>query len=129
MPKKGSGWTNLTVRVEVKHQLEAIYKKDDKRPPNQTFNAYIDNFLMDYIDYNKKLREYGAFLEFNNAFDNHILLTDNFLHKPVVVTVKAEAKKLWCETHDNDCCVHIGFCFGIKKVYEKLIDNGFRPPK
>ena len=45
------------------------------------------------------------------------------------MSIKVDEKKIYCEHDNSDNCIHVGYCFAIKKVYDILIDNGFRPPK
>ena len=73
MPQK-KGWLTVQVREEVKNNLLELYNKDKKRPSNQKFTAYLDLMLKNTIEFNKQITEYGPFLEFNSAIDNHIAI-------------------------------------------------------
>lgn len=112
-------------------ELEALYNKDKKRPRNQSLSGYVENLLLQHLDYNKKMREYGPFLEYIDARDNEIFLKDNHQkqNKAVTVSIDGAEKRLICQLHHTDSCVHVGFCYGVKEIYEVLIDSGFRPPK
>ncbi|MGZ5510606.1 MAG: hypothetical protein ACXWFC_09045 [Nitrososphaeraceae archaeon] len=76
MPQK-KGWSTIQIREDVKNNLLELYNNDKKRPSNQKFTAYLDLILKNTIAFNKQITEYGPFLEFNSAIDNHIAIKDN----------------------------------------------------
>lgn len=122
------GWVTVQVRREVKERLEKIYSEDPNRPETQKFNNYFDNFLREYVEFYEKQKEYGSFLEFFRLQDDHILLHDSKNDKNIV-TVEIRKKELYCEEHKRTDCYHVGFCYSVKKVYDKLIAEGFKPPR
>lgn len=121
------GWDNISVRDEIKIKIKQIWKEDKNKPDNQSFGNYFETVLVKIIEEHNKPDEREPFLQFIHSVDNTIILRDNFLHKPVVLTINAEKQKLHCEHHDNEDCIHVGFCFGVKKVYDVLISSGFKP--
>jgi hypothetical protein len=127
MPKPG--WKTLTIRTERRDDLLKIWEKDHKRPRNQTFGSWFDNYLIEQINYEQELERYGPFISVDNIMDNHILLTDNQINKHVFVNVNSKEKRLECEQDASSECIHVGFCFGIPSVYSILVKNGFRKPK
>ena len=119
----------MNVRREVKKKLLQIYTKDDKRPQNQKFNAYLDNILTEMVKHQEKLEEYGHFLQFIEARDNWINILDHRLGKSAVIFIDSKNKQLHCEFDNEIDCLHVGFCFAVPKVYDKLVEHGFRPPR
>jgi len=124
------GWVTVQMRREVKEELETIYESDKSRPANQTFTAYLDNMLSEYVDYRKKLQQYGAFIDYFNMEEDKIILKD-YKHDSTYVTVqiKAAKKELYCQEHERTDCYHVGYCYNVKAVYDRLIDEGFKPPR
>jgi len=94
--------------------LSEIYRRDQKRPQNQRFNAWIENLLLEIAEYDGKLREYGPFLRFENISDNPVLLSDNLLVKNIFICLHADS--FFCEHHDSTGCAHVGFCYAISAV-------------
>ena len=84
MPQK-KGWLTVQIREDVKNNLLDLYKNDKKRPSNQKFTAYLDLILKNTIAFNKQITEYGLFLEFISAIDNHIALKDNTMNRLVII--------------------------------------------
>jgi len=123
------GWLTVQIREQVKNSLLEIYNQDRKRPENQSFTAYLDQLLKDTISFNKQVTEYGPFLEFSSAIDNHIAIKDNTMDRLVTVYINADKKELQCDFCNKTNCLHVGFCFVIPEVYSVLIDLGFRPRK
>lgn len=119
------GWSPISVREGVKQELEEIYQSDKRRPKNQKFTAYIENMLLQKIDFEKSLEEHGHIFKFETVDDNHIILMDNFIGKHVFVNF--HEKILYCEEHNTIDCAHVGFCYGIPEVYKALIDKGLKP--
>jgi hypothetical protein len=125
------GWVTVQLRRAVKERLEKIYTDDPDRPETQKFTNYLDNLLSEYVDYREQLKQYGAFIEFFRLQDNHILLQDS-KDDTTIVTVQIRTspkKELYCEEHKRNDCYHVGFCYNVKKVYERLIAEGFKPPR
>jgi hypothetical protein len=127
MPKPG--WVSITVRQERHEALERIYKRDTKRPANQRFGAWFDNYVLELTAYEDALEKYGPFISLESIADNHILLTDNRTGKHIFVVVNSREKRLECEQDNSSECIHVGFCFAIPSVYRILIKNGFRKPR
>jgi len=123
------GWLTVQIREQVKNNLLEIYNQDKKRPENQSFTAYLDQLLKDTISFNKQVTEYGPFLEFSSAIDNHIAIKDNTMDRLVTVYINADKKELQCDFCNKTNCLHVGFCFVIPEVYSVLIELGFRPRK
>lgn len=94
--------------------LSEIYRRDQKRPQNQRFNAWIENLLLEIVEYDGKLREYVPFLRFENISDNPVLLSDNLLVKYIFICLHADS--FFCEHHDSTGCAHVGFCYAISAV-------------
>ena len=128
MPQK-KGWLTVQVREEVKNDLLELYNKDKKRPSNQKFTAYLDLILKNTIEFTKQITEYGPFLEFTSAIDNHIVIKDNTMNKLVTIYINSKKKELQCDFCEKTDCLHIGFCFSVPEIYKILIDNGFRPKR
>ncbi|NOJ28823.1 MAG: hypothetical protein DA328_01490 [Nitrososphaeraceae archaeon] len=129
MTGQKKGWLTVQIREQVKNSLLEIYNQDRKRPENQSFTAYLDQLLKDTISFNKQVTEYGPFLEFSSAIDNHIAIKDNTMDRLVTVYINADKKELQCDFCHKTNCLHVGFCFVIPEVYSVLIDLGFRPRK
>jgi hypothetical protein len=110
MPQK-KGWLTVQVREEVKNNLLELYNKDKKRPSNQKFTAYLDLILKNTIEFTKQITEYGPFLEFTSAIDNHIVIKDNTMNKLVTIYINSKKKELQCDFCEKTDCLHIGFCF------------------
>lgn len=119
------GWSPISIKDSVKQKLEERYKNDKKRPKNQKFTPYVENLLIDLIEYEQALTEYGHILALENVTDNHIILMDNFIGKHVFVYF--QEKHLFCEHHEELGCYHIGFCYALPVVYKALIAKGMRP--
>ena len=90
MPQK-KGWSTIQIREDVKNNLLELYNNDKKRPSNQKFTAYLDLILKNTIAFNKQITEYGPFLEYNSAIDNHIAVKDNTMNR--LVTIYINSKK------------------------------------
>lgn len=123
------GWTAISIKEDLEKRLRKRYEKDKRRPANQAFTAYVDTLLNDILDYTEKVDQYGAFLQYDGAHDNRISLFDNLKKKSVTVFVNDKEKKLVCELDQSDCCLHVGYAFAVKEVYDILIAHGFRLPK
>jgi hypothetical protein len=128
MPQK-KGWLTVQVREEVKNNLLELYNKDKKRPSNQKFTAYLDLMLKNTIEFTKQITEYGAFLEFISAIDNHIAVKDNTINRLITIYINSKRKELQCDFCEKNDCLHIGFCFAVPEIYKVLIENGFRPKR
>lgn len=128
MPQK-KGWSTIQIREDVKNNLLELYNNDKKRPSNQKFTAYLDLILKNTIAFNKQITEYGPFLEFNSAIDNHITVKDNTMNRLVTIYINSKKKELQCDFCEKTDCLHIGFCFAVPEIYKVLIENGFRPTK
>lgn len=126
MPKKG--WKTFSIRNERLEKLTQIYEEDKKRPSNQEFGGWFDEFLAQYCEYVDSLKTYGPFLEFWNAEGNTINLYDHKLKEPVPVYLDGPDKCLKCSKCKTQNCIHIGFCFAIPEVYKVLIKHGFKEP-
>ena len=92
MPQK-KGWSTIQIREDVKNNLLELYNNDKKRPSNQKFTAYLDLILKNTIAFNKQITEYGPFLEFNSAIDNHIAVKDNTMNRLVTIYVNSKKKE------------------------------------
>ena len=123
------GWTPISVTNDLATDLESIWKEDNKKPRNQKFSPWLNNILLEYVEYHEQLKEYGPFLEYNGTSENTVHLYDHRVHKSIDVHINGKKKKLECMADETDCCVHIGFCFAIPEVYKVLIDAGFKEPK
>ena len=128
MPQK-KGWSTVQIREDVKNNLLNLYNNDKKRPSNQKFTAYLDLILKNTIAFNKQITEYGPFLEFTSAIDNHIAVKDNTMNRLVTIYINSKKKELQCDFCEKIDCLHIGFCFAVPEIYKVLIENGFRPKK
>lgn len=122
------GWKSVSHRDEIIQRLESIYREDRKRPKNQKFNAWFDGLLDEFVEYNEKLKEYGAYLEAQMIEYNYALLMDNLKRKHVFVNICREGKALYCEEDASTDCMHVGFCLALPKVYKVMLDRGFTPP-
>ncbi|MGE0243405.1 MAG: hypothetical protein AB7F53_06000 [Nitrososphaeraceae archaeon] len=96
MPQK-KGWLTVQVREVVKNNLLELYNKDKKRPSNQKFTAYLDLMLKNTIEFTKQITEYGAFLEFISAIDNHIAVKDNTINRLITIYINSKRKELQCD--------------------------------
>lgn len=126
MPKKG--WKTFSIRNERLEQMIQIYEEDKRRPSNQEFGGWFDEFLNQYCEYIEALKTYGPFLEFWNAEGNIITLYDHKLKEPIPVYLDGPDKVLKCSKCKRTDCLHIGYCFAIPEVYKVLIQNGFKEP-
>jgi hypothetical protein len=127
LPKQGQ--KSITLRADTVAALKALYNGDRKRPLNQSFTSYVHNVLLEHIEHSRKMQAYGNFLEYINARDNEIFLQDNRKNETVTVWVDGANKALICRTDKSDSCIHVGFCYAVREVYDILIDAGFKPPK
>jgi hypothetical protein len=91
MPQK-KGWSTVQIREDVKNNLLDLYNKDNKRPSNQKFTAYLDIILKNTVAFNKQITEYGPFLEFNSAIENHIAIKDNTMNRLVTIYINSKKK-------------------------------------
>ncbi|MGD1837485.1 MAG: hypothetical protein ACPKPY_05445 [Nitrososphaeraceae archaeon] len=125
------GWTAISIKNTVYERLEQIYKRDNKKPQNQKFTPWFEDFLLTFTTYNEKLERYGPFLELSNIEGNEIEIIDRRGKdkRMITVYVSGENKKLYCYQDDSNNCTHIGFCFAVPKIYNALINRGFKPPK
>jgi len=105
-----------------------MYERDRRRPGNQRFGQWFDNYLLELTAYEQELERYGPFISVESIMDNHVLLTDYRINKHVFVNVNSREKRLECEQDGSSDCVHVGFCFAIPSVYRVLVKNGFRKP-
>lgn len=129
MAGQKKGWLTVQIREQVKNNLLEIYNNDKKRPENQSFTAFLDQLLKDTISFNKQVTEYGPFLEFSSAIDNHVAIKDNTVDRLVTVYINVDKKELQCDFCQKTDCLHVGFCFVIPEIYRVLIELGFRPRK
>jgi serine/threonine-protein kinase RIO1 len=124
MPK--SGWTTITLRTERLQALEKMYERDKKRPKNQKFGAWFDNFVEELTESDSLVERYGKFIEVESITESHILLLDNIAEKHYFVKILPTLAGLMCEQDESGRCVHVGYCLAIPKVYKALIMAGYR---
>lgn len=123
-----NGWTNITIRAELKQKLEQLFESEKSRyRKGSTFTAYVNGLLWEFIENDEHLRRYGPFLKWIGPHDNLLLLYDNALERTVEVEVRE--KELYCREDKENDCVHVGFCFAIPEVYRIISERGFKPPK
>lgn len=123
------GWETLQVRTEVKKKLNELWMKDPSKPKGQKFYGWVNSKLTELAEHEERLERYGAFIKYLGAVDNFVNLFDSQLNKSITIWIDGHKKTLKCDLHQRDDCVHVGFCYGVKEIYDKLIDSGFRPPK
>ena len=128
MPQR-RGWKTIQIRENIRVRLEKLYNNDTKRPENMSFSLYFENIISDIVEYYEDLQNYGPFIEFLDANDNKIELRDYLKDKIITVYLDPKSKKLQCSYDKNSDCVHVGYCFGIPKIYKTLIQHGFKPKK
>lgn len=121
------GWETVALRTVLLDRLKTLYHEDKNRPVNQSFNAYFENLLLIQTDYHEKIMKHGGFFEYVGAFDNHINIYDQKLKTSIRVYIHDKEKKLYCEKHESNDCLHVGFCYAIPEVYNVLIERGFNP--
>jgi hypothetical protein len=121
------GWIPISVKEGIVQKLEERYHKDRKRPKNQKFTPYVENLLLEIIEYEEALNEYGYIFSLENVTDDHIILMDNFIGKHVFVYF--HDSHLYCEEHEDVQCDHVGFCYALPDVYKTLIARGLRPKR
>lgn len=126
MPRK-AGWDTLQVREEIKEDLKEIWTADNKKPLNQKFSGYINNILMQVVEYQEILKRHGPLMEIISVSENMINIYDHLRKQPVTVYLDTKTMKLRCSNHINSDCVHVGFCFGIPETYKALTKIGFTP--
>ncbi|MGD1838328.1 MAG: hypothetical protein ACPKPY_09780 [Nitrososphaeraceae archaeon] len=121
MPQN-KGWSTVQIREEIKTKFKEIYKKDKKRPVNQTFNGYMDELFKKIISHNEQLEKYGSLMEISKISNNEIEIIDRRKLEKRIVTIYID-KQLRCSMDGKNDCVHIGFCLAIPETYKEFVNK------
>ena len=122
-----NGWRTVSIKEDRLEKLKEIFDTDNKKPKNQYFNAWLDNLLLNMVEHQERIRKYGPFLEFLNMKNiEEIILSDYKLDKIIHIFIKKEKKELHCDYCKKNNCVHIGFCYNVPEVYNKLVESSFK---
>lgn len=132
MPKRDSGYMNLSVALPVYERYKGAYerKKEELVKKGVTsFAGYITSMLEELMEKNEVFARYAPFLqEFGyDEGNNTIYIKDNRTNRVAGVLIRE--KGLICDVDNKDDCVHIGFAYALPQVYKVMEKLGIRPPK
>ena len=126
VPEKG--WRTISIREEQLKELKRKFKNDTNRPSDQKFSPWLEDIVSKTIENEKKIMKYGPFLKILHFKDtDEIILYDYKPNKVIHVYIRKDKKELQCDHCKKTNCIHIGFCYGVKEICDKLLDLGFRP--
>ena len=126
MPQRGN-WKTIQIRADIKEKFMQAHEADKNRPENLSFSAYMDNIFRNLVNYRDNLEKYGPLIEVDGIHGNRISLYDHKINKNVTIFINIKTNKLDCEFHNNSDCLHIGFVLAQPEIYNRLIENGFKP--
>ena len=132
MPKRDSGYMNLSVAIPVYERYKQVYEKKKEqlvRKGVTSFAGYITSTLEELMEKDEVFARRAPFMQ-EFGFDegtNTIYIKDNRTNR--IAGVSVGEKGLMCDVDARDDCVHIGFAYALPQVYKVMEKLGVRPPK
>jgi len=122
-------YTSIIISNENKKRIEEYLKsKYPEFPP--PISAFISKVVIDYIERDEVMRQYGPYLSFVSNNENTIFIKDekNDRVVPVRVVIKENGQfDLFCELDQRNDCMHVGFVFALPEFYKILKEKGVKP--
>ncbi|MCL4344492.1 MAG: hypothetical protein JRN26_07790 [Nitrososphaerota archaeon] len=91
--------------------------------PRVPVSYYVENVLLENIETEDPIKQYGPFLSYVNTSENIIHIND--WKQQRIAGVRVQANKdgsfsLFCELGKTDNCVHVGFALALPQFYRML---------
>jgi len=122
-------YTSIIISNENKKRIEEYLKsKYPEFPP--PISAFITKVVIDYIEKDEVMRQYGPYMSFVSNNENTIFIKDakNDRVVPVRVVIKENGQfDLFCEFDERNDCMHVGFVFALPEFYKILKEKGVKP--
>ncbi len=134
MKKKQSKETKKTLDViylhaENRRRLESLHEQARLVSPALKFHPFAESIIVDYLNSKESQKKFIHPIVFKAMVDQHIVLMDNLINKPVLVTMDESQKSLRCDSCGLDNCHHVGFVYGNQTTSALLTKKGFFPSK
>lgn len=117
------------LHTENKQRLEHLHEEAQLTNPTIKFHPFAESIITDYLDTKESQKKFNYPIEFKAVVDQHIVLLDNTIGKPVLVTMDDSQKSLHCDSCGLDDCRHVGFVYGNYLTCNVLVRKGFFPPR
>lgn len=121
MPKPG--FKCLTISEDLYDRNFEIYTKTKDEllmKGISGFSAFIVHRLNQCIQQTISSCNYQPKIEEVSIYDDRIILLDNRIDR--IAEIKIIDKKLHCNLCTSDHCSHIGFCYSLHEIYDKIGD-------
>ncbi len=122
-------YTTIQVSRELYERLKRILARESRRV---TVSSYVESIIMEHIETDELMRQYGPFLSYVGNSENTIFINDWKQRRiaGVRVSVRDDGSfSLSCDLDNSENCVHVGFVFALPQFYRILKEKGLRPPK
>ncbi|HWP78815.1 MAG TPA: hypothetical protein VNL34_04105 [Candidatus Nitrosotenuis sp.] len=119
----------IYLHAENKRRLELLHEQALLVSPTLKFHPFVESIIIDYLDSKESQKKFIHPIEFKAIVDQHIVLMDNLINKPVLVAMDESQKSLRCDSCGLDNCHHVGFVYGNQATSALLTKKGFFPSK
>ena len=128
MPKPG--FKSITISEAVYDKFNQTYQKNRDELTMKgvnSFAGYVTYLLEDVMKKDKTFARYAPKLEKVSIDSDRIILKDNIKNR--IAEVAIQNGELYCQLCEEKDCVHVGYVFGLRDVYEVLNSKGIRQTK
>ena len=118
-----SGFKTITVPDKIYEKYTEIYKKNKIILNSKGINSlsgYFTSQMAQIINEDKVFSKFTKKIQLQSIDDDRIILLDTVINRVVEVQFQKSFDSLICLVCNSHKCYHIGFCYSIHKIYERL---------
>lgn len=133
MPKRESGYMNLSVAVPVYERYRQAYgrrKEELVKKGITSFSGYVTSRLEEMMEKDEVFARHAPSLEEfgSDEVTNTVYIKDNRTGRIAGITID-KSTELHCDVDDRADCVHVGFAYSLPAVYKVMDRLGVKAPK
>jgi len=117
------GFKTITVPDYIYDEYKETYKKIKKELRHvgvNSFTAYITYQIRQLLQEHNTFSKHKRIIELIKIEKNRIILHDTRINRIIELQFKKSFSSLVCIFCNSFKCSHIGFCYSISKIYERL---------
>ncbi|MGC8569444.1 MAG: hypothetical protein ACP5LW_05515 [Nitrososphaeria archaeon] len=125
---KREQYTTIQVSRELYERLKRILARESRKV---TVSSYVESIILEHIETDELMRQYGPFLSYVGNSENTIFINDWKQRRiaGVRVNVREDGSfSLSCDLDNSENCVHVGFVFALPHFYRILKEKGIKLP-
>ena len=133
MPKRESGYMNLSIAVQVYERYRQTYdrKKEELGKKGITsLTGYVTSRLEEMMEKDEVFARHAPSLEEfgSNEATISVYVKDNRSGRIAGISINKDSE-LRCDVDDRTDCLHVGFAYSLPKVYKVMDRLGVKAPR